>query len=218
MLSPIFAERVALATAVIDARKSQGFEGAQRVVLTGKGKELHDRIRGIVDEMIAAERELLKVRQDRTKNATTITELVIVSGGTIATICVGFALFFIRRQLRRRARVEAELRNVNERLEVRVLERTNDLAQSNASLRLSEAELREAQRLAKVGSWELAGEIVTWSEELHHIFGHDPSLPAPPFSEQKEIIAPESWARLQVAIERATKTGTPYELDLEIIC
>ena len=218
MLSPILAERVAVAKAVIDARKSQGLEGAQRVVLTGKGKVLQDRIRAIVDEMIATERELLNARQDRTKNAATITKLVIVSGATIATICVGFALFFIRRQLVRRARLEAELRNVNERLEVRVRERTNDLAQSNASLRSSEAELREAQRLTKVGSWKLAGETVTWSEELHRIFGHDPALPAPSYSEQKEIIAPESWARLQVAVERATKTGTPYELDLEIVC
>ena len=332
-----------------------------------KEKSFEDRIRGIVSEMIATERELLNVRQDRTKNATTLTELVIVSGGTIATICVGFALFFIRRQLVRRARIEAQLRNVNERLEVRVRERTNELAQSNVSLRqditerkraeealmantakldaalasmtdaifisdaqgrfiefneafatfhkfrnktecaktLAEypeflevftangelvpldqwavpralrgetatdmeftlrrkdtgetwvgsynfapirdkdgkivgsvvlghditerkrmeevlrervAELREAQRLTKVGSWKLAGETVTWSEELHCIFGHDPLLPSPPFSEQKEIITPESWARLQVAVERATKTGTPYELDLEIIC
>ena len=86
------------------------------------------------------------------------------------------------------------------------------------ALREREAELREAQRISKVGNWKLIGETVTWSEELHRIFGHDPVLPAPSYSEQKEIITPESWARLQVIIEKATKTGMPYELDLEIIC
>jgi signal transduction histidine kinase/DNA-binding response OmpR family regulator len=110
MLSPIFAERLATALALIDARKSQGFEGAQRVELSGKGKALHDRIREIVREMTATERKLLNSRQDSTKRATKVTQLVIVSGCAIATICVGFAPFFIRWQLVRRTRLLLERR------------------------------------------------------------------------------------------------------------
>ena len=101
------------------------------------------------------------------------------------------------------------------------LEVNNDITerkQAEEALLEREAELREAQRITKVGNWKLAGETVTWSEELHRIFGRDPGLPAPSFSEQTAIITPESWARLQVAIERATKIGIPFELDLEIVC
>ena len=101
---------------------------------------------------------------------------------------------------------------------IAIMNDVTDRRQAEEALREREVELREAQRLTKVGNWKLIGETVTWSEELHRIFGHDPALPAPSYSEQKEIIAPESWARLQVIVERATKTGTPYELDLEIVC
>ena len=79
-LGSVFAERIVLATTVIDARKSQGFAGAQRVVLTGKGKELNDQIRGLVGEMVVTEQELLQARQERTKNAAGLTELIIISG------------------------------------------------------------------------------------------------------------------------------------------
>ena len=81
-----------------------------------------------------------------------------------------------------------------------------------------EAELREAQRLAKVGSWKLAGETVTWSEEMHRIYGHDPALPPNPLRERAESYTSESWAQLQVVIEKATKTGMPFELELENVC
>ena len=103
-------------------------------------------------------------------------------------------------------------------LEVRVHERTAELAQSNASLRLNEVELKEAQRLAKVGSWQLLGDTVIWSEEMHRIFGHDPKLPPTPFSEHVKIYTPESWVRLQGVIQIAIKSGIPYELDLEVVC
>ena len=43
-----------------------------------------------------------------------------------------------------------------------------------------EAELRKAQRLAKLGNWnwDLETDTVTWSEELYRIAGRDPNLPA----------------------------------------
>src|SRR5687767_3566158 len=48
------------------------------------------------------------------------------------------------------------------------------------SLRLTEMELKEAQRLAGVGSWQWNPntDTVVWSEELFRIAGRDPSLSA----------------------------------------
>lgn len=82
-----------------------------------------------------------------------------------------------------------------------------------------ERELEEAHRIAKLGRWRWirATDTVTWSEELYRTFGLDPDLPAPSFEEQRKIYTPESWARLDAAVKRAIETGTPYELDLEMV-
>jgi PAS domain S-box-containing protein len=87
------------------------------------------------------------------------------------------------------------------------------------ALRRRDAELAEAQRLAKVGSWQWYPETdtVTWSEELYRIAGLDPKLPAVSYKEHPKLYTAESWERLRCAVEEALRTGTPYELDVEMI-
>jgi PAS domain S-box-containing protein len=86
-------------------------------------------------------------------------------------------------------------------------------------LRQSEEALKEAQRLAHVGSWhmDLATNQVVWSEELYKIYGFDPALPPPLYTESMKLFTPESWERLSTSIARATETGIPYELELEMV-
>jgi PAS domain S-box-containing protein len=87
------------------------------------------------------------------------------------------------------------------------------------AVRQREAELREAQRLAKLGSWQWDPETdrVTWSEEVYRIAGRDPNLPAVSYKEHPHLYTPESWERLRHGVEEALRTGTPYELDVEMI-
>ena len=87
------------------------------------------------------------------------------------------------------------------------------------SLRRKEIELKEAQRLAGVGSWhwEPDTDTVVWSEELSRIAGRDPGLPAVSYKDHSKLYARESWDRLSGVVEAALHTGTPYELDLEMI-
>lgn len=91
--------------------------------------------------------------------------------------------------------------------------------QVEQALRQSEAELLEAQRLANVGSWQWdpRKDTVTWSEELYRIAGIDPRMPAVSYKDHPRLYTPESWERLRAAVEEALRTGTPYELDLEMI-
>ncbi|HXY07750.1 MAG TPA: PAS domain S-box protein [Terriglobales bacterium] len=87
------------------------------------------------------------------------------------------------------------------------------------TLRQREIELLEAQRVAKVGSWQWnpeSGEI-TWSEELYRIAGRDSDLPPPAFGEQTKLYTSESWEHLRNAVAEALRTGTPYKLDLEMV-
>ncbi len=85
---------------------------------------------------------------------------------------------------------KAALSGAHAELEKRVEERTAELVQANESLRTEinerqrveqqfrerKAQLKEAQRIAHVGSWEwdIAADKVTWSDELYRIFGLRP--------------------------------------------
>ncbi|MBZ5555412.1 MAG: PAS domain S-box protein [Acidobacteriia bacterium] len=91
--------------------------------------------------------------------------------------------------------------------------------QAEASIRESEAELKEAQRLAQLGSWTWSVDTdrVTWSDELYSMVGGDPRLPSPNFKEHSRLYTRESWDRLKSAVEKTLKTGEPYELELELV-
>jgi PAS domain S-box-containing protein len=85
------------------------------------------------------------------------------------------------------------------------------------ALRQRDSELNEAQRLAQIGSWQWdpSSDAVIWSTELYRLAGYDPKLPPPSLKDHEQFFAPESWDRLQRSVERALRTGVPYELDLE---
>jgi PAS domain S-box-containing protein len=87
------------------------------------------------------------------------------------------------------------------------------------ALRQNQEKLKEAQRIAHVGSWQLdlMTNQVVWSEELYRIFGLNPELPPPDYPEHFRLFTPESWKRLNTALLRTKKTGIPYELELEMV-
>jgi len=107
---------------------------------------------------------------------------------------------------------ERELRASQMELEQRVEERTREL-------RESEERLKEAQRIAHVGSWRLdvATNHVVWSEELYRMLGLNPDLPPPDYTEHHRFFTPESWDRLSAILPRTQETGVPYELELEMV-
>jgi PAS domain S-box-containing protein len=97
----------------------------------------------------------------------------------------------------------------------------SDAERRNAewSLHRSEAELREAQRLARVGSWwwDPTTDAVTWSEGLYRIAGRDPKVAPPSFEEHARFYTPDSFTRLTGAVKQAVGTGAPFEVDLEMV-
>ncbi len=90
---------------------------------------------------------------------------------------------------------------------------------SESKLRQSEAGLREAQRVGRLGSWafNLKTGRVTWSDELYRILGFDPSLPPPVFAQQEKILTKESWQQLTAEFGKALVTGGAFELELEVV-
>jgi PAS domain S-box-containing protein len=87
-------------------------------------------------------------------------------------------------------------------------------------LRKREMDLREAQRLGKLGSWDwdATSDTITWSEEYYRIYGFDPTQPPPGYIEHLKAYTSESAALLDAAVKRNMETGDPYEVDLELAC
>lgn len=84
-------------------------------------------------------------------------------------------------------------------------------------LRLNERRLREAERLADIGSfeWRVSDGAVVWSEGTYRLFGRDPKLPPLTQTEIMPLALPEEvqrWRDVQVQ----TATGEPWSLEFSI--
>ena len=104
-------------------------------------------------------------------------------------------------------------------LETRVLARTEDLRAINAELASVAHQLKDAQRVAEVGSWEfdVASHCVVWSEQLYRIIGLDPQCPPLDYHAQEAIYTPASWALLAASVQRIIAQAGSYELTLEML-
>jgi len=86
-------------------------------------------------------------------------------------------------------------------------------------LRNSTEDLKESQQIAHVGTWrlDLASNQVKWSEELYRMYGFDPELPPPPYTEHQKLFTAESWGKLSSALQSTLHSGIPYDLELETV-
>ncbi len=87
------------------------------------------------------------------------------------------------------------------------------------SLRRSEIALKQAQKIAGVGSWQwdLKNDRHSWSEEIYHIYGRELSLPPAVYPEVRNYFTPESWEGLTEQVEKAMADGFPYQYDAEVV-
>jgi PAS domain S-box-containing protein len=86
-------------------------------------------------------------------------------------------------------------------------------------LRKSEAQLRDAQALAHVGSWEweLKTDTVTRSRELCRIFGMTEEEFGVSPASSYERVHPGDREPLRAEVERATRTQRPWAVDYRIV-
>ena len=94
-----------------------------------------------------------------------------------------------------------------------------DRKQAEEELRRNEKDLKGSQRIAKLGSWRLDVQTneVYWTEELYRMYGFDPNLPPPPYTEHMKLFTPKSWQLLSTSLAKTVETGVPYELELEMV-
>lgn len=97
-----------------------------------------------------------------------------------------------------RREAERALKSARDQLEDRVRERTSELA--------------NAQRIARLGSWEwdVRRNLVTWSDELFRIFGHDKAIFGASYEAFVDCVHPGDRERVSAAVKRAHASGEAF--------
>ncbi len=115
--------------------------------------------------------------------------------------------------------IREELAALNRELEQRVELRAQQLEQTNETLISVTKELRNAQRIAGVGSWSMdpATGDVHWSAELYRIFGLPANQTVPKFEDQECFFPAREWERISEAVTQLLDHAQSYELDVQIL-
>ncbi len=89
----------------------------------------------------------------------------------------------------------------------------------NQSLQQTQLQLIEAQRIARIGSWEfdVASGVSTWSEQQFHILGFDPNVPLPKSTNFFDIF-PLDDPELRALVEETIANGNPFMVEQSITC
>jgi PAS domain S-box-containing protein len=130
-------------------------------------------------------------------------------------------------------RTEEQLQAAHHALEARVAIRTRELVIANAQLtsqieerRRAEEALRRtqniltnAQRVARVGGWEinLVTQEVQWSDEFFRICGLEPGAIKPTIAAGFKLIHPDDHDMIANLAEQGVRQGKPYEATLRLI-
>ncbi len=133
-------------------------------------------------------------------------------------------------------RMAVNLQGVYRTLEDRIEERTRELHATNgqlqeeiierehieASLRDNQAELQrnqelliEAERLGRIGSWELdvvSGKL-RWSDEIYRMFELDPAQFSPTYENFLNVVHPEDRDKVNLAYRQSLDTHQPYDVE-----
>ncbi|MGB9927001.1 MAG: PAS domain S-box protein [Methanosarcina sp.] len=115
-------------------------------------------------------------------------------------------------------KVEARLKDTLDNLEDLVEERTSELEKACSSLKESEAELAEAQRIATLGSWswDIEADKLSWSDETYRIFGLEPQEFGATYMEFLNRVLPDDLNYVNKCVRYALK-GEPYSIDCRIL-
>ena len=127
------------------------------------------------------------------------------NGSTVWIRCRGLAI---------RDKHDKPLRMLGAHQEITEL-KNKELKNKELKLEQNTTQLRNTQQISKIGSWELdlkTNEVI-WTEELYNMYGFDPGLPPPVYTEQMKLFTAESWENLTSSVDTTRETGIPYELE-----
>jgi PAS domain S-box-containing protein len=91
--------------------------------------------------------------------------------------------------------------------------------EGSAALARAASRLSEAQALAHIGSWEwdMRSDVVIWSDELHRMYGLDPTGQPADYATYLERLHPDDRAFVNDIVERARADRRPFAFEHRIV-
>jgi len=125
----------------------------------------------------------------------------------------------LEREVGERVRAEDNLRQVNETLEVRVADRTSQLAALNRQQVEEGARFAIAADAAGLGFWDLdiAANVLHWDERMFRLYGHSPMQGDQPYSLWANSLHPEDRARSEQESADALNGKRAYDTEFRIV-
>jgi len=136
----------------LELRKSEGvnfWRGSERLQ---QGREQMDDVRRVASEIQGEENSMLALRTRQSDESARNTTLTFLTANALVLALLGAVYYVAARDLAERQRAAERLREANDQLELRVEERTHELADTNTELERSN---RELQDFAFVASHDL---------------------------------------------------------------
>src|SRR5579862_2881134 len=99
-------EKMVHTRAIIEARKTKGFEAASLLIASKKGREDMDDLRRMIAEMSKLEIELLRVRTDASEHTASQAMNTMSALALLTVLLVATAYFLMRRDVKERVRIE----------------------------------------------------------------------------------------------------------------
>jgi len=95
----------------------------------------------------------------------------------------------------------------------------SDRKHAEEQLRKGETMLARAEKIARLGSWkfDVATGVITWSDEVFHIFGIEPKEPVPTYTQLLQQIHPDDRGLFRKKMKQAISKGQSYELNFRIL-
>jgi len=99
------------------------------------------------------------------------------------------------------------------------LRNITDRKQAEEKLKKSESKLKKAQKIARLGQWELdlTTNSLHWSDEIFHIFDIDPDKFGASYEAFLDTIHPEDRGTVNKAYTDSLKNKTPYEISHRLL-
>lgn len=209
-LENLVQKQISVLTANVVRVRSGRYREAADNVAAGEGKRVLDAIRQLVGEMQSHEkRQLAGLLGELELRARLNNQVNVASVAILATIFL-LGMYTILRDLKRRERLERQLKANNGHLE-----------ELSAYQQILLSRLHEAQEIARVGSFTLDGATNTFtgSPELYRIYGWNPEHTGSPsdLSLFFDRLHPDDQEKVRAAVQTSLENLAPYQLEYRVV-